>query len=103
MEEQSPGENQPAPPSASPADRRQHLRKSVVWGGRLRLDDGDTLECAVLDFSAGGAKILVEPVPSIGTRVTLLSPRIGAHTARVAWVAPKQVGIQFIRLADPVI
>jgi hypothetical protein len=97
MENLSFGENRSVPISETltSAERRQNRRKSLVWRGRLRVDCGRTLDCAILDFSAHGAKLLVEPGPPVGTAVTLIAARIGALSAHVAWVEPTLIGIEF--------
>ena len=82
-------------------ERRHYPRKSVLWAGRLSLSDGDTVDCAVLDCSPGGAKVAMELAPSVGTVVTLISGRMGVHAARVAWTTLTRVGIEFTQLAQP--
>jgi len=97
MENLSSGENRSVSISdiLISAERRLKRRKSLVWRGRLRVDCGRTLDCAILDYSAHGAKLLVEPGPPVGTVVTLIAARIGALSARVAWVEPTLIGIEF--------
>lgn len=88
--------------SAGEAWQRRHPRSAVLWAAQLETRDGRRLDCAVLDLSAGGAKLMVQHSLAAGDPVTLSSRRFGARRARVAWVEADRLGLQFLDVIEPV-
>ena len=82
--------------SVVPGDRREHPRNPVAWVGWLETSSGARIECAVLDFSAGGAKALLEQALTVGERVVFKSPRFESLAARIVWCEEGVVGLQFL-------
>ena len=89
--------------SAGEAWQRRHPRSAVLWAAQLETRDGRRLDCAVLDLSAGGAKLRIEHSLATGDLVTLTSPRFGVRRARVAWVEAGRLGLQFLDVVGPVV
>ncbi len=87
--------------SAGEAWQRRHPRSAVLWAAELETRDGRRIDCAVLDLSAGGAKLMIDHSLATGDQVTLSSRRFGARRARVAWVEPNRLGLQFLDLIEP--
>ena len=80
--------------------QRRHPRSAVLWAAQLAIADGRVLDCAVLDLSAGGAKLMVKHNLSTGDKVRLTSRRFGDRQARVAWTEPERVGLQFVEIDE---
>jgi hypothetical protein len=78
------------------AERRQHPRNPVAWVGWIETAAGKRIECAVLDFSAGGAKALLDQALAIGEEVVFKSPRAESVAARIVWCEDGVVGMQFV-------
>ena len=79
---------------ANPVDRQRHPRHSTMCPGTLFSGD-QSVECQVLNISAGGAKIrLAEPVPT-DALVRVRIERIGEFTARIAWRNGETIGVEF--------
>jgi hypothetical protein len=83
-------------PSVAPSERRQHRRNPVAWVGWIETAAGKRLECAVLDFSAGGAKAVLDQMVTVGEQVLFKSPRFESVTARIVWCEDGVVGMQFV-------
>jgi len=80
--------------------QRRHPRSAVLWAAQLAIADGRILDCAVLDLSAGGAKLMVNHNLSVGDKVRLTSRRFGERQANVAWTEPERVGLQFLEIDE---
>jgi hypothetical protein len=89
--------------SAVASERREHPRNPVTWVGWLEIATGARIECAVLDFSAGGAKALLEQTLAIGEQVVFKSPRFESLAARIVWCEDGVVGMQFLDSDDRVL
>ena len=89
----------------SPADRRIHKRKPVLWSARLECDKGVT-PCIILDLSAGGAKLRGTTPAGNREPVSLVIERLGKLRAEVMWARMGLLGIRFLdtpeRVADMV-
>jgi hypothetical protein len=85
----------PACEESSPAQRRRDERKAVLWVGYVCIAGRPNIACAVLDVSAGGAKVRVSEPVAQGELVSLKSPHF-SRKARVVWSADGAIGLQFI-------
>ena len=81
-----------APPAAQ---RRRDTRKAVLWVGYVCVPGRPNIACAVLDVSAGGAKVRVSEPVAQGELVSLKSPHF-SRKARVVWSADGAIGLQFL-------
>lgn len=80
---------------------RRQLNNRVAW---ITADDGATeSECAVVDVSPGGAKIVTEVAFDVKDRLalTLLADHSKRHACEVVWRRGKTYGLKFI-VAEPV-
>jgi hypothetical protein len=84
------------PPETSAAERRRHERNPVAWVGWIETAAGTRIECAVLDFSAGGAKAVLDRTVALGEQVVFKSPRVDSLNARIVWCENGVVGMQFV-------
>jgi hypothetical protein len=82
--------------SVKAGERRRHPRNPVAWVGWIETAAGKRIECAVLDFSAGGAKAVLDQTIGIGEQVVFKSPRFESVTARIVWCEDGVVGMQFV-------
>jgi hypothetical protein len=81
-------------------DRRRHRRHEVTWLGRIHASNGTLVECAVLDLSAEGAKVILGDSVAVGARVTFVSPRFDPVTAQIVWTDDQTAGLQFLDGVD---
>jgi len=79
----------------SPADRRNHKRKPVLWSARLESREGSA-SCIILDLSAGGAKLRGISPASRKDEVTLVIDRFGSLRAEIMWARMGLLGIRFL-------
>ncbi|MBR0797762.1 PilZ domain-containing protein [Bradyrhizobium jicamae] len=80
---------------------RRQLNNRPAW---ITVDDGLTeRECAVVDVSPGGAKIVTEVEFSVKDRLalTLLADHSRRHACEVVWRRGKTYGLRFV-MAEPV-
>jgi PilZ domain len=80
---------------------RRQLNNRVAW---ITVDDGATeSECAVVDVSPGGAKIVTEVAFDVKDRLalTLLADHSKRHACEVVWRRGKTYGLKFI-VGEPV-
>lgn len=83
--------------------RRRSRRASVLWSARIARDDEGTQNaCAILNLSAGGAKLRLENDETLPTRVALDSGYFGRLDGRVIWRQGNVVGLAFLEAADAV-
>jgi hypothetical protein len=85
------------------SDRRKHRRHEVIWSGVMHLPDGTHVECAILDLSYEGAKVIVNEPLRRDLQVFFVSPRFEAVTARIAWTEGPTAGLQFLNGVDRVL
>jgi hypothetical protein len=76
-------------------ERRKFSRKSVLWSAELICASGQVLHVIILDISAGGAKLNVEPCLTKGERLIFRSHHGGTRQAHVAWINGDRLGIEF--------
>ncbi|WP_160331057.1 PilZ domain-containing protein [Bradyrhizobium macuxiense] len=79
---------------------RRQLNNRVAW---ITVDDGATeSECAVIDVSPGGAKIVAEMAFDVKDRLalTLLADHSKRHACEVVWRRGKTYGLKFVA-AEP--
>ena len=79
---------------------RRQLNNRVAW---ITVDDGATeSECAVVDISPGGAKIVAEMAFDVKDRLalTLLADHSRRHACEVVWRRGKTYGLKFV-VAEP--
>jgi hypothetical protein len=86
---------------ATPADRRQHKRKPVLWAARIETRDG-ACECIILDLSLGGAKLRSAAEVAKQQMVTLVIDRFGALNAEVMWARSGRMGLRFVDEPDQI-
>ncbi len=79
--------------------RRRYLRRSVLWPGTMKCDQGQ-MDCTILNMSLGGAKVAVGQERECSGSVTLFGDRFEGLSATVVWQRGRVVGLQF--KADPV-
>lgn len=81
---------------ASGAERRSHPRRrdnSPVYVG----DGGVARKCALVDVSAGGARIFVGKGVDLPDYVVLVDPRTGlSRRAKLVWRTATEVGVRFL-------
>lgn len=90
-ESQAPGCDSAQPPE----QRRRDARKAVLWMGYVCIAGRPNIACAVLDVSAGGAKVRVSEPIAVGELVSLKSPHF-SRKAHVMWSADGTIGLQFV-------
>jgi hypothetical protein len=81
---------------------RRQLNNRPAW---ITVNDGDTdSECAVVDVSPGGAKIVTEVDFDVKDRLalTLLADHSKRHACEVVWRRGKTYGLKFIVAEAPV-
>jgi len=79
----------------SPADRRTHKRKPVLWSAQIESRHGST-SCIILDLSAGGAKLRGTTPAGRMEPVKLVINRFGALRAEIMWARMGLLGIRFL-------
>lgn len=84
-------------------DRRKHHRYEVIWSGVIYLPDGKHVECAVLDLSAEGAKVILGQSLNIDHQVFFVSPRFETVTAQIIWIDGPKAGLHFLNGIDRVL
>lgn len=82
------------------ANKKREARKSLRQSGWITLEGGFAARrCVVQDISSAGAKITVDDLNSLPTRLRLAFSR-DARTGRnceVVWREGKSFGIKFVR------
>lgn len=82
----------------NPKDRRRFTRNSVLWMGRIIVDER-MVDCKILNISVGGAKIVVSDSFDYVGPVTLRIDRFGDFEGEIVWQAREKRGVKF--LEDP--
>jgi hypothetical protein len=77
-------------------DRRRSSRHAVIWSAQVEVPNGIRIECAVLDISAEGAKIILTHAIPAGERVVFRAPRFDPMIAQLAWVEGPTAGLRFL-------
>ena len=75
-------------------EHRAYARAAVVAQGRLHAC-GPWSECAIVNVSAGGAKLTTGCLPGQGECVQLEIGNLGCYEGVVAWQHAGQVGLKF--------
>ena len=78
----------------APNDRQKHLRRSVLVSGRLWVGD-ISIECEVLNFSEGGAKVRLSRPFDAMPRVALEVEGLGRIEGAVSWLNDADMGLSF--------
>lgn len=79
------------------AQMRKHRRKPIYSDARLSCPDGRTIDCMILDFSEGGAKVRFITTMQLPEKLKIVSKRPTLDTlARVAWQNGSTAGLQFL-------
>jgi hypothetical protein len=84
------------------AGKRRHLRRSGIWAAVLELGKGERCRCTLVDLSAGGAKLLFGHVAqhiAKGRIVALTAQPLGMRWGRIAWIAGRSAGLEFLDAA----
>lgn len=81
--------------------RRRHRRVAVLWSGSVG-SHGHKEACAILNLSAGGAKIRVGDPDACPARLSIENPRFGRLDGRVVWRRDDMVGLAFVEPAQAV-
>ena len=90
------------PPTNRGGEKRRAKRKPTVEKAALAYGYGTVfVDVTVVDISRTGARVLVRYDPDIPQRIFLvqLDQKI-AREARIAWVRPDCMGLEFIRSHD---
>ncbi len=74
---------------------RRHPRDAVLWSALLYCE-GVIHDCAILNISAGGAKLSIPGPISTSALVTLTIFRYGDYPAQVVWQYGSLVGLRFL-------
>lgn len=91
----------PAPVSASAAERRLHPREAASDRVKLVAGSGAVFDVTVVDRSLRGMRIEFAGAASLPTEVTVLSPATGSvHMARVVWRTAPYAGLLVSRTVD---
>ena len=80
--------------SEAAIDRRRYRRTAVLWSARLATGARE-IECAILNVSAGGAKIRIREHVRLHTPVTLNIDRFGDFRGEGVWRHDRELGIRF--------
>jgi len=83
-----------AGPQPDGHERRKFPRKRAFLPARLVTARG-SVDCQVLDFSAGGAKVECAEAPAVGESVSLAIEAVGTFPGRVAWLSEGCFGVTF--------
>ncbi len=85
-----------------PDERREHVRKSVIWSGRVEGEDR-SVKCRILDVAIGGAKVqLLEPWDYLG-EANLIIDRLCQFSCKVVWCDDLFLGLRFHDAPDDVV
>ena len=81
--------------------RRRHRLVAVLWSGALG-SHAHSETCAILNLSAGGAKIRVSDPDACPTRLSIENPRFGRLDSRVVWRQDDLLGLAFVEPAQAI-
>ncbi|MBS0412345.1 MAG: PilZ domain-containing protein [Proteobacteria bacterium] len=90
------------PPTDDPGGKRREQRRRVLLSGKLVHSAGElTVDCAIQDLSATGARIRVPDDTLVGDPIYLINMSHGvAWRARVAWRRDNRLGLAFSHAFD---
>jgi PilZ domain len=78
-------------------EQRRHARIPIPGKhARIVLDDGETVDCKLIDVSISGASLGIDMRPPIGSELT-----IGKLRCRVMRYHERGIGVQFIDIQEP--
>jgi hypothetical protein len=85
------------------SDLRKHRRVELSYGARVLSPEADLIcDCAIVDVSQGGARILVlaaEMVPDEFLLAFSASSDV-SRRCKVAWRRDEEVGVIFVKVVD---
>lgn len=81
-------------PQPEGGDARKYLRKRSLLPATLVTERG-SVDCRVLDLSAGGAKVECADGPTEGEMLTVIIEAIGTFSGRVIWRRDRYAGVKF--------
>ena len=82
-------------------DRRHELRHRALLTGKLLHGDAFTLDCAIRDIAAEGARIETTIDATLPGHVYLIEVRSGiSYEAEVVWRRPPIAGLRFLERHD---
>ncbi len=84
-------------------ERRQAIRKSVLWTGQVQADN-HLINCAVIDVSLRGARVRLDDdsVLPTGPLAIALSRFGTTFQAEVVWTKNRMSGLRFLESIDRV-
>ena len=85
----------PSKRTPPPQLQRRHRRIPVIWPGKLSQGEAG-VDCAILNISAGGAKLRMTEEQERHGLVALRSPRFGTLHGRIVWRAEAYLGVAFL-------
>ena len=90
------------PPTDGPGDKRRELRRRVLLSGKVVHSLGElTVNCAIQDLSATGARVRLPDDTLVGDPIYLINMSHGvAWRARVAWRRENRLGLEFSQSFD---
>lgn len=88
-------------PDRSEREQRKHVRKRVLWTGKIGTEDG-IFDCVVLNVSRSGAKLHVAAPVGPQRTVDLSRGSFGTLNAEVVWQRGDKMGIRFTAEPDQV-
>lgn len=77
-------------------NKRAAIRHELNIAGALAAND-HLSDARLVDVSQGGAKVMIDNPPPMGTRVYLDIPFLGRVIARVVWVVASFIGLSFVQ------
>ena len=75
-------------------DKRKFVRTETSLRGTLTLE-GKSVDCEIVDISAGGGKLRSDEPLDRGRAVTLSIAEFGDFTGDIAWRSSNMMGIRF--------
>lgn len=90
------------PPAEDSGGKRRAQRRRVLLSGKLVHSAGElTVDCAIQDISAAGARVRVPDDTLVGDPIYLINMSHGvAYRARVAWRRENRLGLAFSHAFD---
>ena len=86
----------------STPERRQAVRKNVLWSGQVEADN-HLINCAVLDVSLQGARVRLDDDSALPKGpIAIALSRFGTFQAEVIWTKNRMSGLRFLESVDRV-
>lgn len=81
----------------SPAQRRKSYRKSTLIGGQISTGDkSQRVDCRIVDMSAMGARLDLDPNQKLPKRIGLFLDKHGTNVdCEVVWRRANHAGVRF--------